>query len=475
MLSQELNLNYEVLNEKPSEGGMGAVYKARHRHLGRLCVIKVMQANLQENEDARARFLGEARKGHEIRHRNVAEVLDFLIDREGNAYLVIEYVDGRNLREILRERKAPLDCRSAVNLALQALAALGALHAKKLVHRDISPDNLMVTTDEDGTLLLKLIDLGIAKSLDDELQLTHGFFIGKALYAAPEQFAHHLDPRGDLYSLGIVLYELLTGTLPIVGTDFLSIMTAHHTRPPRPFAETDPRGMVPEGVRAVILKVLAKEPEKRYQTADEFAQALRFAAANGEPTIPVRPAPLPERVARPRARRMTVLFLAGLLTAGGLAVAGRQMLHSTQAASGQTSVSAAAAMARGKKLAAQGRLADAYASFMAATRADPSNAFAWANLGGAAALMNRPLEATLACERALQLDGENWLAHYNLACQLARAGKQDEAIQHLGAAMRRLRRETSPVELRSMVDNIRADEALRSLRDDPRFNDLLAN
>lgn len=289
VLAQEIEATYEVLS-KMGEGGMGAVYKVRHRFFDEIRVIKVMQGNLEPLPELKERFLGEAKRGKQLRHPNLAEVMDFSIAADGTSYIVMEYIEGVNLREVLARSGGPLDYRVVVPIAEQALAALGFLHSKKFVHRDISPDNFMMTREGEEEPRVKLIDLGIAKSLDATRQLTMaGTFLGKLQYAAPEQFGGEIDGRSDLYSFGIVLYELLTGAKPITGSNPMSLIGAQMSKPPRAFAETDPNGRVPVAIQQAVLKALEKKPEDRHQTAAEFAAALHAAV----PTAYRRTLPLP--------------------------------------------------------------------------------------------------------------------------------------------------------------------------------------
>ena len=276
-----------VVLAKLSEGGMGAVYKVRHTLLDEIRVVKVILPHLGHTEELSDRFLREARAASRLRHANIAQILDFTVDEQGHELLVMEFIDGLTVKEIL-QRTGPPPLGLAVEIARQALAALGYLHRRGFVHRDISPDNLMLSRDADGRPLVKLIDLGIAKAiasdlgrdLDDSLTRT-GIFLGKPRYASPEQLEDRgpIDARSDLYSFGIVLYELLTGRCPITGRSPQELMAAHLLRAPLPFDETDRSGRVPPALREIVLRMLAKKPEERIATAEELSDALAPFAA----------------------------------------------------------------------------------------------------------------------------------------------------------------------------------------------------
>ncbi len=271
-----LEHKYEVLG-KLKEGGMGAVYKVRHRLLDEIRVVKVMRPQLADDPGFADRFNREARAAIRLRHPNIAQLFDFTLDDNGNAYMVLEFVDGLDLKEVLR-RHGPLPIGLTLEIAVQALSAVGFLHRRGMVHRDISPDNLMLSRDEDGRPMVKLIDLGIIKVLDAEGMTTTGIFLGKVRYASPEQFRSveggSIDQRSDLYSVGVVLYELLTGTFPISGDTSSAIMAGHLYHPPLGFETSDPAGRVPPALRNVVLRLLEKDPSRRFQSADELASQL---------------------------------------------------------------------------------------------------------------------------------------------------------------------------------------------------------
>jgi serine/threonine protein kinase len=283
---REIEGKYEILH-KIKEGGMGAIYKVRHRLLDEIRVVKLIRPQLAQNAELQQRFRREAKTAIRLKHPNVAQLYDFALDEQGTAYIVMEFIDGVTLEELLA-KGGPPTLGLGLEIAQQGLRALGYLHRQGYVHRDIASDNLMLTRRYDGTPLVKLIDLGIAKRLGVDGGLTQtGMFLGKVRYASPEQFAESgkvpQDHRSDLYSCGVLLYELLTGRFPFAGEAFNQIIAGHLFHPPMDFGEADPEGKVPDGVRKAILRALEKDPDRRFASADEFADLLvPFAAAKEE-------------------------------------------------------------------------------------------------------------------------------------------------------------------------------------------------
>jgi len=271
-----LESQYEIL-EKLQEGGMGAIYKVRHRASGEHRVVKTVHPQHAENETLHKRFQREAEAATRLQHRNLVRFYEMQVDDRGAGHMVLEFINGLTLEELLRRRRPP-SLGLALEIADQTLDGLSYLHGEGFVHRDVAPDNIMVTTDEDGRPLVKLIDLGVAKGEGGEASLTRaGTFLGKVRYSAPEGFSgdsKKLTARSDLYSFGIVLYELLTGKLPIPGKNFSEIVSAHLFKPPLAFEESDPQGRVSPELRKAVFDTLKKDPKKRIASATDLRRRL---------------------------------------------------------------------------------------------------------------------------------------------------------------------------------------------------------
>ncbi|QJR35790.1 serine/threonine-protein kinase [Gemmatimonas groenlandica] len=279
------------------EGGMGAVYLAEHLGIGRAVALKVVRPDLLADPSAAERFVREARAAGGIQHRHVVNVTDFGVDRVAGhdvAYLVMEQLHGETLEAVL-EAQPRLPLPLVVDIVAQVSAALAAAHARGVVHRDLKPANIWLTPDVRGGFHVTLLDFGIAKLRDDTFARrdaaplisvrTHqtdstatqvGESIGTPAYMSPEQcVGDDVDRRSDLYSLGVVVYQMLAGTLPFRG-DTRALLRQHFVAEIPPFpAEAG----VPEAVEAVIRRALAKEPAARFATAPAFAAALRAHAS----------------------------------------------------------------------------------------------------------------------------------------------------------------------------------------------------
>lgn len=300
-----LDGKYEVLQHLGG-GGVGEVYLVRHVHLEEKRVVKILRADREADPDAQKRFLREARFATQIKHPHVAILYDYSRLGDGSFYMVWEYIEGEDLSNRIR-RDGPFPVRTALHLAIQALEGLAAIHGAGMIHRDISPDNLMITGATDrGTPHLKIIDLGLAKNLeaDPDLEVTQdGMFMGKLLYCAPEQAGLHkgvsLDNRTDLYSFALVLYEMLTGLPPFEAETPQGAIFKRLSEDPLPLVNRNPEAPVPPELERVVLRALQREREDRFADARGFIEALRAVgrrldkAATQEvprPALPASPA-----------------------------------------------------------------------------------------------------------------------------------------------------------------------------------------
>ena len=256
-------------------GGMGQVFLAVHPVIGKQVAIKVLSAVLSKDRTMAARFVREARAAIEIGHRNIIEIFSFGELPSGRQYFVMEYLPGESLRERL-QRSAPLPLGEGLPILIEVCDALAAAHASGIVHRDLKPDNIYIAQLKTGEKRVKVLDFGIAKLIrneDDPSQTKTGLPIGTPLYMAPEQcLGLAIDARTDVYSFGIVLYQVLTGQRPFGGESFIRVMNAQIEQSPLAPSELVP---LPRELEQLILRCLAKAPEARPQTIDEVASALR--------------------------------------------------------------------------------------------------------------------------------------------------------------------------------------------------------
>ena len=267
------------LEERLGEGGMGSVYRARHLSMDRAVALKVLQPRFVENEAARARFQLEALAAVRLHHANAVSVTDFGQTSDGYVYLVMELLEGRTLREILM-KEAPLETARATSIMLQASAPVAAAHEAGIFHRDLKPSNILVTQSADAPAVVKVLDFGIAKlaagTFDDEdasAVTLPGTPVGTPRYMAPEQYeGRELTPAADVYSLGVILYEMLTGMAPFTGATLVEIAQKHASELPR-----SPREVVaaiPQDVERTVLHALEKQPEARPANAAAFRSEL---------------------------------------------------------------------------------------------------------------------------------------------------------------------------------------------------------
>ncbi len=267
------------LEERLGMGGMGTVYRARHLLIDRPVAVKVLNRLFVEDEAARTRFRREARAAGRLQHPNAVTVTDFGESQDGYVYLVMELLEGRTLREVLA-KEAPLDVARSVALMLQVSAAVAAAHEAGIIHRDLKPANIFIVQRAEVPAVVKVLDFGIAKLAaelleeEDALALTQvGAMIGTPRYMSPEQCdGVDLTPAADVYSLGCILYEMLTGTVPFNGSTPLAIAMKHTSevpRSPREFVSS-----IPPALEQVVLHTLEKRPEERPANAAKFREEL---------------------------------------------------------------------------------------------------------------------------------------------------------------------------------------------------------
>jgi serine/threonine-protein kinase len=263
------------VEERLGAGGMGAVYRARHLEMDRPVAIKVLHQRFVENEAARVRFQIEARAAVLLRHSNAVSVTDFGQTSEGCIYIVMELLEGRTLREILT-RESPIETARAISIMLQTSAAVAAAHETGIIHRDLKPSNILVTQSADQPAVVKVLDFGIAQFTSDEHEenVVHAnSVIGTPRYMSPEQNnGYELTPATDVYSLGVILYEMLTGMAPFTGSTPADIAQKHaHDAAQQPRAIV---AAIPEDVERLVLHALEKRPEDRPADAAEFHREL---------------------------------------------------------------------------------------------------------------------------------------------------------------------------------------------------------
>ena len=272
------------------EGGMGAVYLAEHPGIGRKVAIKVLRSELDHDPQLLIRFLNEARAANAIRHPNIIEVLDSGTTERGASYLVMELLEGESLSARIK-RLSRLDERSAIEIAMQTASGLGAAHAKGIIHRDLKPDNLFVIPEESDAARerVKILDFGIAKlhaMAGDSLKTRTGTLMGTPVYMSPEQClgTKEVDHRSDVYSLGIIIYEMLAGRPPFVSEGFGELLSMHLHEPPPSLREFAPQ--VSAGVEFVVTRMLAKKADDRYSSMADVRAALAAATGLPHPIVP---------------------------------------------------------------------------------------------------------------------------------------------------------------------------------------------
>jgi eukaryotic-like serine/threonine-protein kinase len=256
---------------------MGVVYLAQHPVIGRKVAIKLLHAVLARDPDIVARFFNEARAIHMIAHENIVEILDFGQTNDGQPYFIMEYLTGESLSEAVGRGPMPVEQVEAIGV--QMCRALQAAHTKGIVHRDLKPHNVQLCIKADGSLLVKILDFGVAKILaspdgSQSVKTRTGSLMGTPLYMSPEQCkgAGVLDHRTDIYSLGVMLFEMVSGRPPFVAEGVGELFAKHMLEDPPPITDLAPH--VSPHMAGAIMKSLAKEPDARFPSMEDFRKAL---------------------------------------------------------------------------------------------------------------------------------------------------------------------------------------------------------
>ncbi|MDF2696494.1 MAG: serine/threonine protein kinase [Labilithrix sp.] len=256
------------LMQRIAEGGMGAVWAARNTATGAEVAVKVLRPHRQDDDHAAERFRHEAKLGATLAHRNITRVFDLLEDEDGSLVLVMERLVGDTLRDYYKA-KGSLSTREAIAIIVPILSALQHAHDRGVVHRDLKPANIVLHTDPDGQVTPKLLDFGIAKAKDSAVQTRTGDALGTPSYMSPEQVrAAELDGRSDLFSVAVVLYEVITGQNPFQGPTPTAAL-AHVLE-----VEVDPDPTIEPRVWLEIQRAFRKQPYERHGSAKELASAL---------------------------------------------------------------------------------------------------------------------------------------------------------------------------------------------------------
>jgi serine/threonine-protein kinase len=276
------------IDKKIGEGGMGMVYLATHAMIGNRCALKVLRGELSGEGEVAERFIQEARAAAAIGNDHIIQITDFGQLPDGAAYFVMEFLDGKALHDII-EDNPQMPVERVIDVMVQCCEALSAAHSSNIVHRDLKPDNIFLVKKGAISDFVKILDFGIAKVASGETgkRLTKtGMIFGTPQYMSPEQAAGTgVDARTDIYALGIIMYEMLCGHVPFEADTFMGVLTKHLYEEPIPPRRLVPPVGVDQNLEAVLLKAIAKKPERRYQSMEEFASDLTAIAEGRTPSI----------------------------------------------------------------------------------------------------------------------------------------------------------------------------------------------
>jgi serine/threonine protein kinase len=281
---------YEIL-DSIGRGGMGAVYRARHIYLDKHRAIKVVHRSLTESEDFVNRFIREAKVLSELNHPNVVQLYDFGMLDDNTFFMVMELIQGETVIERI-QREGRLSAEESVRIVREAALGLSSAHKKGIIHRDISPDNLILVRNESGNEITKVVDFGIAKPLHEDtgrFTMTN-FFIGKPEYSSPEQCGtlkdnESLDQRSDIYSLGVTFFQMLTGRLPFLASTPQGYLLKHANENPKAPSTYLPHGEIPKALDSLVMKMLTKRREDRHRSLEKVIEDIDHISFTDGPTL----------------------------------------------------------------------------------------------------------------------------------------------------------------------------------------------
>ncbi|MFH1532928.1 MAG: protein kinase [Pseudomonadota bacterium] len=280
LTGQIIDGRYQVI-ERIAQGGMGVVYRVVHRYTGREEALKVIHKDLARDEDVRRRFLVEAMAVAKLKSPYTVTLYDCSATEDGQLHIAMEYLEGFSLRDALKNH-GPMDWRRAVRFALHACLSLEEAHGKGILHRDIKPSNFLITRDEDGIEVLKVLDFGIARmdTVPGAAALTQaGEVLGTPVYMSPEQHrGERADNRSDIYSLGLVIHEMMTGRPPFFARSMAELKQMHLHDPASPVNTVRPSAAIPRKLQGILDRALAKDPDDRYQAVTEIRRDLEALA-----------------------------------------------------------------------------------------------------------------------------------------------------------------------------------------------------
>ncbi len=303
-LGKEVAGQFRII-EKIGTGGMGSVYKAEQPDMNRHVAIKILHARYLSRSDLVSRFRREARAMSQLSHPNTARVFLYGQLEDGACYFVMEHMIGRNLAQLVRA-EGQMEPRRATRIMIQVCGALEEAHQAGIIHRDLKPENIFLTVQGGIEDFPKVLDFGLAKVTERQMRpgsmvLTQqGMVFGTPEFMSPEQAnGKPIDARADIYALGVILYEMLTGKLPFDAKQPIEFIQLHAEEPPILLSKRRPDLEFPPGLEAAVMRALEKDPDQRYASTTDFAQALE-AVLSAQPGAAV-PAPIPAPAPRPRA------------------------------------------------------------------------------------------------------------------------------------------------------------------------------